>query len=274
MALVYHYCSPQTFLQIIERKCIWLSSTNNMNDFAEGEWFAKELKVFLSEKKKEYGKGWCEAALNFYISNTQPKYIACFSKEKDTLSQWRAYAQDGEGVAIGFDDGGFGADGTHVHINTNVKKSLCLSDVNYYDGSQIKDELKRMAEKLRNGMTGIKSYAGGSAMAFALHCTSLALTIKNPAFKEENEKRLVYSAFIKNDECGALEVMNPISDISHRISNGYLTSYFELSFPDKGVIKEIVLGPKNKFHDIDMRNLLGLKKLGHVKFLRSAATYR
>ena len=30
-------------------------------------------------------------------------YISCFSKKPDLLSQWRAYAEDGTGVSIGFD---------------------------------------------------------------------------------------------------------------------------------------------------------------------------
>ncbi len=33
----------------------------------------------------------------------QPIHIACFSAEQDYLGQWRAYGDDGKGVAIGFD---------------------------------------------------------------------------------------------------------------------------------------------------------------------------
>lgn len=29
--------------------------------------------------------------------------VACFSERKDCLSQWRGYADDGKGMAIGFD---------------------------------------------------------------------------------------------------------------------------------------------------------------------------
>ena len=32
-------------------------------------------------------------------------FCVCFSESRDQLSQWRGYAQDGNGMAIGFDKG-------------------------------------------------------------------------------------------------------------------------------------------------------------------------
>jgi hypothetical protein len=41
-------------------------------------------------------------------------YVACFSAERDDLSQWRAYAGDGAGYALGFSTGTqFSIDGTN-----------------------------------------------------------------------------------------------------------------------------------------------------------------
>lgn len=39
--------------------------------------------------------------INQYLKHQS--LITCFSFENDLLSQWRAYGQDGEGMAIGFD---------------------------------------------------------------------------------------------------------------------------------------------------------------------------
>lgn len=36
------------------------------------------------------------------VGQTVVLYAACFSEEKDLLSQWRGYANNGAGVAIGF----------------------------------------------------------------------------------------------------------------------------------------------------------------------------
>lgn len=272
MALIYHYCNPQTFLQIIERKCIWLSSTNNMNDFAEGEWFISAVKRMLESKQGEYGNEWCNTAWVHFVSNIGQKYIACFSKNSDSLSQWRAYAQDGEGVAIGFEDSALGAEGDSIHTNISPKMSLCLKDVKYSSTQEIFNELASIAELVRSSDTNELS---NSAFTFSAICSSLAMLTKNPAFKEENERRLVYSALVMVKQVdGSVEVMNALSDIKYRISNGYLTSYFELEFSPADAIKEIVLGPKNKFHNTDISNFLGINSLGHVKFRRSSATYR
>lgn len=275
MALVYHYCGPQTFLKIIENKCIWLSSSNNMNDFAEGELVTKALEMVLELKILVYGQAWCDAVWRHYVDNSAPKYIICFSKNKDSLSQWRAYAQDGEGVSIGFDDEKFGAKGEFIHANTKIEESLCISDVQYKDYLDIRDELITQSDIARKKYPHDPDSIEKSSVLFASYCLALAMTIKNPAFKEEAERRLVYSAHLhKGSELEKVEIRNPIGDIHHRISNGYLTSYFEKTFPNKGAIKEIVLGPKNKFHDIDMRNFLGLNGLEDVAFTRSTATYR
>lgn len=275
MALVYHYCSPQTFLQIIENKCIWLSSTNNMNDFAEGALVTKALEMVLAMKPLVYGQAWCDAVWRHYVNNLAPKYIICFSKNKDSLSQWRAYAKDGEGVSIGFDDEKFGAKGAFMHANTKIEESLCISDVQYKDYLDIQDELMLESENARGKYLQDPNGIEKSSVLFASYCLALAMKIKNQAFKEEAERRLVYSVRLhKRSEFEKVEVINPIGDIKHRISNGYLTSYFELPFPERGAIKEIVLGPRNKFHDIDMRNFLGLNELEDVKFSRSSATYR
>lgn len=102
MSLIYHYCSPYTFQQIIEKKCLWLSATNNMNDFAEGGWVTNALNNVIHRVTNEKNKEWIEHLLFQYNSANTPKYVACFSKDGDILSQWRAYAQNGEGVSIGF----------------------------------------------------------------------------------------------------------------------------------------------------------------------------
>jgi hypothetical protein len=273
MAIIYHYCSPQAFLQIIERKCIWLSSTNNMNDFSEGEWFSKALRMVLAEKEMVYGEQWCEAVWRYFVENLTPKYITCFSKNNDSLSQWRAYAQDGEGVSIGFDEEFLGAKGKFINPHSDIEKSLCLCDVNYLSHHEIKGTLIKQANEILEEEKDNPNKQEGVEW-FADLCVSLAMEVKNPAFEEECEKRLVYSADIKASSEGLLEVKNPIGEMRHRISNGYLTSYFEFGLLVQDAIKEITLGPKNKFHNIDIQNFLGLNSLSHIHVKRSSATYR
>ncbi|NWA70844.1 DUF2971 domain-containing protein [Serratia proteamaculans] len=270
MALVYHYCSPHTFLHIIEKKKIWLSSSNNMNDSAEGEWFSSTYHDFLKKNEERFGIDFCDAAMSKFSVNNHPKYITCFSKDGDSLSQWRAYAQNGEGVALGFDDTKLGAKGEVAFANLEPASSLAMIDVEYLS----KEELYRA---LDNIYTLCEEETDINERSFNFSITSLGyyLAVKNPAFHEEKEKRLIFSPLITpyKDE-RVYSVDNGVGELKHRISNGYLTSHFEYEINTNEALKEIVCGPRNKFSDHDVNNLLGFNGLQKVTVKKSAATYR
>lgn len=273
MALIYHYCSPFTFQQVIERKKIWLSSTSNMNDYAEGNWFSNTLSQFLKRYQERYGKQWCESVLEQFECNHMPRYIACFSKCGDTLSQWRAYAQDGEGVAIGFDEEKLELEDGYFLPNIDPKKSIALKSVKYLDSEEIHGALFALAEQTIARFDG--ELNGRSAAIFTGLCLTEAMVVKNPAFIEEQEKRIIYSPiFLGAEDENYIKVSNPISEIKHRISSGFLTSYFEFQIPDSKAIAEVILGPKNKFSENDLFNFLAFNGLLGVTFKHSSATYR
>ncbi|HHQ6551498.1 TPA: DUF2971 domain-containing protein [Serratia fonticola] len=270
MALIYHYCGPQTFVQLIENSKIWLSSTKNMNDFAEGEWFAKAYQDFLNHKRENLGDEFCNFAWSHFNLNMQPKYITCFSKNGDSLSQWRAYAQDGEGVSIGFDASQLGAKGEAAFPNIDPHSSLMIANVRYMSVEQIHKALDKI---LNISLT--KKEGHEQSFDFATNCIGLFMLVKNPAFSEEEETRLIYSPLIipYQDE-RKYTVENNIGNFKHRISNGYLTSHFEYEIDSNHAIKEIILGPKNKFSSYDVGNILGFKGLKKVHVRPSIATYR
>ncbi|NWA20334.1 DUF2971 domain-containing protein [Serratia liquefaciens] len=291
MALIYHYCSPQTFLQIIERKCIWLSSTNNMNDSTEGQWYINIVKRVLAEDESSLDKEWRNIAMSGFTKTPKPNYIACFSKNEDSLSQWRSYAEDGFGVAIGFEDGDFEGftlstikdafGGLPTLIDIEIK------DVEYKDYDYYKKLIIELAGECINKLhssegNDVFSEKMSSAAIFNGMCERAAIAIKNPAFIEEQERRLIFNpdycalklqelpSSRKKDLSNAMKEFN---GVKHRISNGFLTSHFE--FPIlASTVKRIMLGPKNKFTDSDLRDFLLLNDMGDVEVKRSLATYR
>jgi len=102
--IVYHYCSLEAFLAIIQSKCLRLSDINTMNDSHEMHWAYSKLaeaansiaefdEIFLEEFDDVFSK----------LQLSSLPLIACLSKDGDVLSQWRAYADDGAGVALGLD---------------------------------------------------------------------------------------------------------------------------------------------------------------------------
>lgn len=102
----YHYCSAQAFKGIIEANRLWLTNAFFMNDFMELEWFRRLSRSVAAEMRG------LDANLTAFYDTLerhlleggyQNVYCACFSTVRDDLSQWRAYADDGRGVAISFD---------------------------------------------------------------------------------------------------------------------------------------------------------------------------
>lgn len=294
MALIYHYCSPQTFLQIIERKCLWLSSTNNMNDSSEGRWYLDLVKDVLRDNELELGDDWCDSAINYLESNLRPSYITCFSTEKDLLSQWRAYADNGSGLAIGFESDDLPtltfspseADGKDVK---QLQAQFSIKNVDYCDEKTLKNKIIERARHWCSPHVALEmfdrndTYENIRASWFSLESEIISTTNKNPAFSEEKEMRIIYRPdYIKyiypkkseeNNKLKKEALTSVLGGVKHRISDGFLTSYFEYIFPFEAV-KEVILGPRNKFTQSDLSDFLLLNGMSHVEIESSAATYR
>jgi len=268
--VIYHYCNPDSFLKIIENKCIWLSANNNMNDYTErGEWFSKAFHKVLDRKKNDFGDISYQKIIDIIKTINKIKYISCFSKSKDSLSQWRAYAQNGEGVAIGFR-----FDETEIKIIDHFPKPPTLLDeLNIYLSKIEYINLDKLEMIINNSLPLCMDDNIINEELF-MYLIQIYNIIKNPAFKEEEEVRLIYSPNIDK----LYKITNPLpgknnSELKYRIASDFLTSYFEYSIKND-IFNEVVLGPKNKFTDEDIATFLGLHGLGDVKITRSSATYR
>ena len=99
---LYHYCSATTAASILTRRSIWLSSLTLSNDSLEGR-LVRETLVRLSNKdglNATYRER-LEESLSFAEQMFEGLGF-CLSEEGDLLSQWRGYADDARGMAIGF----------------------------------------------------------------------------------------------------------------------------------------------------------------------------
>lgn len=107
-SLLYHYCSCNAFAGIVSTKSLWLSDLFSTNDSEEHRWLRKLATEVIESEVKQPTRAWDEATLR--ILQAMPVdcdeigdiYLGCFSRRDDSLGQWRAYAGDGHGVAIGF----------------------------------------------------------------------------------------------------------------------------------------------------------------------------
>ena len=112
---VYHYCSLDTFCKIINNKSLRMTNIQKSNDKLEIRYCYKSFKdTFIKacndySKNKEYEIAEVFNRIDFeyllsksILNESLIYYAVCFSEDNDLLSQWRAYSDNGKGVAIGF----------------------------------------------------------------------------------------------------------------------------------------------------------------------------
>ena len=224
MKIVYHYCSLDSFLQIITHKTIRLSSMRHMNDPNELKWgFNKYLLTYdlTDEEKKEYEDKFQELSYNIHM--------ACFSEQKDLLSQWRAYGDQGKGVAIGFDI-------TYIGIKQYVKSQKVM----YPNQNQEHKIFNKDAQTMFHDHN-VDRLIDDSFFK------------KNPAFLEEEEFRIMYN-HCNNDK----------SPLLFRKKGEFITSYIDIPIENFDIsISNIILGPDCRLIKEDVEFILkmnGLKK--------------
>lgn len=316
--IVYHYCSSETFFSILSEGTLHMSNIRKSNDYTEvinclGE-FCVALRTACERFFKMYpndmafhvfyGETDFDGLIEEAIGNESfTYYAACFSEGRDTLSQWRSYADDASGVSIGFDS-------DYLLNATTLNESKMRYDMVNYNLLSVKEDivfyiLKKLVNvKQRKGaQISVTDYANAISMAISSFVYD-AVFYKNKAFAEEKEWRLVFYPFgniynlflphkAKDMSANQLyydrmfEYMQGasnqfgdfrLSSLFFKQSNNSIKSYckFEFSSIAKLFVREIVLGPKNRMDDLDLRLFLlslGLD-LNEIKIKRSEATYQ
>jgi hypothetical protein len=106
---LYHYTNAEGLRGIFESKQIWFTDYRHLNDpseFLHGLEFARDIAGQLKESADSRAKFFLDQFITRFRSETFDKgfefYIASFSRKRNDLGQWRAYADNGQGFAIGF----------------------------------------------------------------------------------------------------------------------------------------------------------------------------
>lgn len=280
---LYHYCSTPSFLSILESGALRFSDANMMNDSEEGRYgyalFERAANDLLKLAEEEPSlEGLTPDFFDHVDAWLSPKQlhshpvIACFSKEPDVLSQWRAYAQDGQGWAIGLD--GAAIDNMPV----------TLLDVLYDPDQQL--------EEVRNSLAGMyflwreqggefDDTVGSSARLLS----SLMLAYKHPSFREEQEVRALHELRVDIAEDGWLLIDEGGTasgkevdgqPVRFRAAGESIVAYVDLPLErSKGmIIPELWLGPRNQ--NGPGNAIYPLAHFGHrnVVLHRSVSSYR
>ena len=269
--LIYHYCDSNAFFAICTNRKLWMNDLHSINDFMELHWGYSIWEQSANTRIEKYGKEFLDEIDEvIHFSGFQSLLLAnCFSTDKDVLSQWRAYADDGKGYVIGF----------------NAKELLGLPiralQVLYDKEQQIKeatatiDALYQLKQEDSNEFKTFCNVFGYDLSAF-----------KNPAFIEEKEIRLIHLLdFKKSNDFMKLVDKGGIyfgedrkgEEIKFKIKQDIPTPYIELDFSNNNKInpiKEVVIGPKNEVMKTAIRIFLETIGIEKVEINKSNASYR
>ena len=284
MEKLYHYCSNQGFLSIIENRSIWLSALSLSNDSMEGKIVSERLMNIAKLDNLD------ETVLPQYqtIISGLDSFIDglgfCLSESGDLLSQWRGYANDATGVSVGFSK-------NYLEQLSEVEKpkreyGFKLHKVEYkseFQESLLKPTyatIKKLIEegafnhiakmsslKIRSEEERKKDLAAFYKLLFkTLELLPVLFLLKGKAFQEEREWRII-SYLVKNGD---------INECSFRAMNDRILPYreFELLDLETDSIVEVILGPKNMTPNYIIDGLLKQNGFTNVVISRSEATYR
>lgn len=316
---IYHYCSMDTFMAIIKNKTIRLSDLNKTNDYMEKRWANKFIVDVLKNKLIEYAIDmnleedyWYDEESNTHLEyyekeirrvlyNETPILITCFSEERDKLSQWRAYGNDGKGISIGFNK-------RVINILTK-DKNIKVEKVIYDE----KKQKQRLGEIIDGAIIYIKKMFESDIVKvsnnfneyfieeFDVFCEVLidyigqvGCIIKNLAFSEEKEIRIIYNPNMHDREIlGDIEFDEAkkyfsdakqikeytINPLNFNYRNEQLIAFCDVDFSKliyKKLINEIIIGPKSRLRESDIYYFLLANGFdaNNINIIKSDATYR
>jgi DUF2971 family protein len=190
---LFHYTDLEAVKGILTSKSLWLSKFTSTNDISEIRLAIQHFQAFVEKEARDVGEDEAgllrEAASRLEGFRKTNICLASFCEEDDLLSQWRAYGNDGRGIALGFSTPGLQA----LARRHNLSLYRCVYDPKS-QGRIASDLVKLLLKSARN--RGARSAAGREALLekFIALFLRVAPVIKDHRFGEEREWRLVSEA--------------------------------------------------------------------------------
>lgn len=290
---LYHYCSNASFVEIVKSRSIWLSELTLSSDYLEGKWIREVFRqvcesLDASELIIEQLLDPLDITINFWRG-----LGFCMSAKPDVLSQWRGYAEDGTGVSIGFPkDYLMQIKNQLSEGEDKILSIIGLSEITY-DLEKQKNEIRpsvqsimRCVERgaLRRGGSLIiadepndkkerREKARKDMMEVFGSLFLLLFSLKNPAFKEELESRLL--TWIPHIDADRHDFPY-LRTLQTRARGNHIVPYFELPLleTELAAIDEVWLGPGNTTPEAIVEAFMVKHSFPNVKVRRSTASYR
>ena len=278
--ILYHYCGLDAFLSIIKNSTLWLSDIRKSNDYLECVYcrdkINEKIRGFLEDDKEALEAWDFGYNINSDLSMDMISYVACFSENKDQLSQWRGYADNGAGIAVGFSRESFADLKEAAPSHISFRKVI-------YDEKEQEKFIERIARESIKAMETkpVAQVAAELNQNYRLQFPVL----KNASFEEEAEWRIIFNdSFSKRKRHVGKNIL--FSEIRYTVREKRLVSYIEMDFSKLkyNAIKEIWIGPKAEVEIQDILHLLDVygyyddvenyNESAPIKIAHSASSYR
>lgn len=192
---LYHYTTLQGLQGILNSHQMWVTDVAYLNDSLEMQLGFSIVEETLQRKERE-GSEMCKLLLSrsrVSGSPTDPStgyYVACFCEDRDLLSQWRAYASNGGGYAIGFSAYEMAYEGLvalrRVIYDYAQQKQLVTDTIDRICGAFERVAKNRTVADLDSDHT-LPSFA----QLLASHVREYLVAFKHDTFREEREWRII-----------------------------------------------------------------------------------
>jgi len=238
-ATLFHYTKPAGLKGIIESGRLRLSDIFGLNDPSEMRHGVQYALNTLQRAAANGHKGAQLFVLRFSeqlggeLEEISRQFVVCFTPSGDDLGQWRAYADNGKGFALGFD-------GARLEAAFGQMPHLTGSFSMIYDDQSLRQAAERIAtEALRAAEFPVGRGYDGPTLSAYLHALSVqtsnailytAMYFKHPAYEVEREYRFEHVRAMDNVE-GVVTVG----------SRSYVE--FDWRTRDPALLTHIVLGP-------------------------------
>jgi hypothetical protein len=272
---LYHYTSIEAFLNIVQSKSFYASDIYYMND-------ATEISYAVGLAESIIGAGTADgilppefsASLKQALYNTQLAKVfgISFSLERDALSQWRGYG-GGAGLALCFNP--------EKAMKLAAANGLALVKCEYDQSRQvslIKDTLRSVVAAIKSSPRPLASEVIERECLLQL-CPVLS-KIKHPAFRDENEWRMLSKVYedayegTHPEKCGyraGKSVIIPYMKVELEVDYGPDTDQRkDLGFHD------VLLGP-TQTKELSWKSVMNFLQSNNVKYSQitpSGAPYR
>jgi hypothetical protein len=280
-SIIFHYTDDAGLKGILESGKFWFTDIFNLNDPSELKHGLShavnilkskvvasrpECKLFTEQFEDFVEKGGIQASAHYFVCS--------FSSAGDDLGQWRAYADNGRGFAIGFDakalETAFTKDGCKPIPNNSTFPTT------YQDA-----QLIALLEKTIDAMFALISLPRGRCLAgevnkayivelyvsLSIHALRAVLFFKHEAYNNEKEYRFLQ--IFKTE---------PIPEVKFRKRPYSLTRYREFDWRSvaEGSLRQIVIGPAAETEKASQfaKDCLAAFHHGNVEIVRSKVPYR